>query len=193
VDTSAAQFPFHPFQLELLAGIDEVMVAFPGILQFRWRPHPCDDHEIIKRDHLRVRDLDLSLKRTIEEDIAWSDIIITSPSSTMTNALLTNRPLFVHVPPAMASLRELQAVHAKRKFFYAAELVLRIKQFLLSTLEDPNEVLASERSTRTALFGDTPDDLIDVLAALAAARARTAAMGDYIVKSGSCSHDVSQS
>ncbi len=171
VDTGAAHFPLQPFQTELLHGMALLNGAFAELSEFRWRPHPCDDREIIERDIHRVPGLDLSVKRRIEDDISWSDIIITSPSSTMIDALLAGRPLFLHVPPAMRSLVELEAVDADRKFFYAAESVAQIGQFLRTKADDPERALAPEQSTQRALFGDALDELTDVPAALASAKA----------------------
>lgn len=174
VDTAAAGYPLEPFQTELLEAIGLLASAFPGSLEFRWRPHPNDDRAMIERALRRAPGLDLSLDQPMERDIDWADIVITSPSSTVPQALLAGRPVFVHVPPALRCLTDIEAIHPDRSFFYANELVTRMQRFLAAAAEDARRALAPERETFAALFDDSPDKLADLPAALAAARSEPA-------------------
>lgn len=169
VDTAAAGFPLEPFQIELLEAVTLLASTFPELREFRWRPHPSDDRTIIKRAARLILGLDLSLDQPIGRDLDWADIVVTSPSSTVPQALLAGRPVFVHVTPALLSLTDIQAVHPDRCFFYADELAALIQRFLAAVAQDAGRALAPERETFAALFGDSPDELADLPATLAAA------------------------
>jgi hypothetical protein len=129
-DTRGANLPLEPFQREMLRTVALLRKNVAVPLEFRWRPHPSDDRDAIERARSTVDGLELSPNRDAEQDLEWADIVITSVSSMIPQILMLGLPLFVHVPPALEELQDVQAISPERRFFYAEDLVQEFKQLV---------------------------------------------------------------
>lgn len=152
VDWEQSGYPFEPFQIMLLDAIAAVRKACPEIFQFRWRPHPNDCSSSIRRGHARVPFVEISRSRSLDTDINWAELIVASPSSTISAAMQRGVPVFVHAPPAFSFLPDLKVISEKRRFFYPEELASQIASCLSTLRSNPEEYLAPERKARGLLF-----------------------------------------
>jgi hypothetical protein len=156
---AASAFPLEPFQLELIDAVSELDHTRTGKFRFRWRPHPDDHEPAIKRALARAPHLELSRGTTLQSDLDWADIVISSPSSTVAEVLAANRPLFLHVPPAFEILPEVDAIDPVRRFFYARDLPSRVLPLITAMQVDLHASLAPEGRARERLFQGPSEDL----------------------------------
>jgi len=142
-----------PFQDELL---DIVNLAPPGF-ELRWRPHPSDDKDLVAAGLAGAPGLRLT-EASLAEDLGWSDVIVATNSSATIEALLWNRPIFLHSSPAHRFLPEVRAFDAQRCFFYAPELVAPFADCVARLDAGDPAARAPELRTRAALFGPAEDE-----------------------------------
>jgi hypothetical protein len=125
-------------------------LAVPGV-KLRWRPHPADDPVRIDRLCRRFPALERSVG-TLEEDLAWARVLVTSVSSIIIEALFAGLPVFVHeVPFWEASVYG--AFDEARRFGGRRRLVELLGPCLLGLARRDAEALAPEARARERLFG----------------------------------------
>ncbi len=154
------RFPFECFQNELLRLVD--LLAAEGIeLDVRWRPHPADNEDAVRRALARMRTVERSPNQALDDDLAWSDLVISAMSTTVLESLFAGVPVFVHVPPEAADGPNARFLDPTRVFFYSREAAPRIAQLLRSGVTD----LSPEHRARQRYFGGrgVPFSLGDVL------------------------------
>lgn len=165
VDWQRAGFPFEPFQLLLLDALAAVKSAAGEQLSYRWRPHPNDDADAVARALSRAPFLETRRTSTLEEDLEWADVVVSSPSSTTYQALSAGVPVFVHCPPGLRPLPDIKAICETRKFFYPSELEQRLGQCIAQLEAGSFDALAPERRALKRLFPVTPQPLFHCLMA----------------------------
>ncbi len=56
-------------------------------LDFRWRPHPTELPDLVRRAYTDLDDIELSQGRALEDDLAWADLIVSAHSSVAAQAM----------------------------------------------------------------------------------------------------------
>jgi hypothetical protein len=157
--------PMEPYQSELLraAHLARSVLESGGVV--RWRPHPADDLEAVKRGLALFAGIELSERRTLAEDVAWADIVVSTPSSALFEVLLVDVPVFLHLPPNYADTPASEFMDDERVFFFAEDFVPKLARCVEAVRQGGSSALAPERAARGALFGPTgsPLQLSDVL------------------------------
>lgn len=164
-DWTAANYPLKPFLLEMLRAQKLIEQEHPGVFRFKWRPHPSDVRTEIDRVASQFPAFELSGQKSLDEDLLWADIAITSPSTAILNALAADLPVFVHCPPAQRILPEMQALADERKFFFANDLSSSFTDLVKALDKDRTTATAPERELYKTLvgLGETPKDINDLL------------------------------
>jgi len=117
---------------------------------FRWRPHPADSPSLIARCAVGLP-AEVSLGRPIAEDLAWADVVVSTLSTAVLEALLLDLPVLIHVTPDFEGLPIAAPFSPKRSFCLAADGVEKLDA-VVRQLADP-DLLRPERATRSVLFG----------------------------------------
>lgn len=159
-DWTAAHYPLEPFLLEMLRSQKLIEQEHPGLFRFRWRPHPSDVKPEIERVASQYPAFELSQQKSLDEDLLWADIVITSPSTAILNALAADLPVFVHCPPAQRNLSEMRALAGERKFYYATELTSSFSDLVNALSEDRAAAIAPDREFYKSLVGSRETDNI---------------------------------
>ena len=146
------RYPAFCFQEEMLGTIPLIQTQLFSS-QLRWRPHPADSREAVYKTSEKYKTLNLSLTGTIEKDLNWADIVISSLSTSISQALLMGLPVFVHLIPDFQGSYQTCFISSKRIFFRSNELAPKIIEFLEHYLYRKNEAFQPEREARVALFG----------------------------------------
>jgi hypothetical protein len=143
-----------PYQRELLAIPERLRTAVPDWpLEFRWRPHPAEMPELVRRAHAELQDVELSQARTLEEDLAWADIVVSAHSSAAAQAIFVGLPVFVHLRPELVGSPFTAYVSESRAFQSAQEAADGIVPCLRALAHQDSEALAPERQAQKALVG----------------------------------------
>jgi hypothetical protein len=152
-DHAALGFPLLAFQEDLLS-LPDLIDRTATKLVFRWRPHPSDSPAHVEGTAAPRRDrLEVSPRgRSLQEDIDWSDIVVSSLSSAACEALLAEVPVFVHVPPHCDAWAE--PFHPSRRFFRVAELVSPLLRLVGHLRGGAPRVLEPELHARMNFFGE---------------------------------------
>jgi hypothetical protein len=164
-----ADYPLRFHQAELLRAVQLVRARFGERFEYRWRPHPADNPAEVAEGLRQSPGLARSPSPSLEEDLAWSDIIIASNSSSSIEALLWGRPIFLHLSPSQRFLPEVLAFAEERRFFHAGDLPDKLAACLALLDRGDPLALAPEISARAALHGpDAPAPLpvLDTMIAL---------------------------
>jgi hypothetical protein len=130
-----------------------MLAALDSSLVLRWRPHPADAPDAVARALARIPPVELSQGRPLAEDLDWCDVLVTSQSTALIEAILVGVPSFVHVTPEYE--RELGWVAPERAFFHAEDLVPRFARWMAAL--ESGDPLANDADARArhALFGPT--------------------------------------
>jgi hypothetical protein len=164
-DRLHAAAPFEPFQDELLRVPALLRAKFGDDLEFRWRPHPADEDAAIARGHARVPFVVLSRGRSLAQDLDDCDVLISTQSTALVEAVVGDVPFFAHLIPGAG----LTWVPPERLFFHADELVPRFTEWVEALRREDPQADEPTRRARRALFGDTghPRSLLEGIASLA--------------------------
>lgn len=148
-DVGRFGYPLKAFQDEVLEVPRLMREANVGDVQFRWRPHPADAPHLLQRGLSRIRDVEYAPDGTLESALEWADVVISSISTAIHEALFWNVPVFVHMTPEFDEAEVYDFISRSRCFFRATELVAPLREVLASA--PPS--LAPEEEARRALFG----------------------------------------
>lgn len=146
-------YPLRPFQQELLRAATLLEQARPGRFRFRWRPHPADDAALVAEDARDVPFVECSTAAALDDDLDWSDAVLTYGGTTMALAIRAAVPVFVHAPPHVQAYPDIQAIPPERRFFYAHELLPKFLRFVDRREVGDDDVLATDRNL-CAAFSD---------------------------------------
>lgn len=113
-----------------LGPFEDEMVEFMRLLRLSpvtgrskisWRPHPASLETQLKPrvDSLRTLDISISRNRTLADDVADADIIVSNMSTVIAEVLLGGLPVFAHVVPLHWGAPASDFLHDRRAFFRA--------------------------------------------------------------------------
>ena len=124
---------------------------------FKWRPHPAEHLPTVAR--ICPPHLERSVASSFEDDLAWSDIVVANQSTTVVEAVLADRVLFLHVLPVYEDGPNAMAVAPERRFLHAVDVVDRLSKCILAIDRDGiAALLEPEREARPCLVR-LPDGL----------------------------------
>jgi hypothetical protein len=141
---------------------------------YRWRPHPADRRDAVTRASEGLS-AEISRGRSLEEDLAWADVVVSTLSTALPKALLAGLPVLVHITPDADDTARVLPFSPQRRFFSAADGAAKLDA-IVAQLDAP-ETLEPERGTLAFLFGDsrTPRTLAEALEPLLRGRDPTEA------------------
>jgi hypothetical protein len=146
--------PFIAAQHELLSIID-TFAASGDATVFRWRPHPADIPDRVDEVRAMHATMELSRGVPLAEDLAWCDVVISTPSSAVYEALFADVPVILQAQPELWGTPVTACLDPERVFYWASDGV-RILRAMLPRLDAGDESqLAPERAARVRLFGPT--------------------------------------
>lgn len=144
------------YQHAFFEAIAAVQARSPVPLTIRWRPHPGDRRDCVfqtKEQHPTLR-LELSLgEQSLSEDLSWSDIVVSSLSTVVVEALCYPVPIFIHDIPIHESKVLLSLFEPVRRFRTPHELAQAISGCLVDLHNGSSQLLLPEEAVRTRFFG----------------------------------------
>jgi hypothetical protein len=162
--------PWLPFQKEMLSVVPIIRELFPDRFQFRWRAHPWDWKPAVEQTKNRVGNIELSEGRLLNEDLEWADIVISSFSTVLGDALWYDVPVFLHTAPLSADIPAVLSFDSSRRFFLASEIRLPFLECVKNLDSGNPEALAFEKQTRRAWFETAEDEASNQAADFSPAR-----------------------
>lgn len=158
----------EPFEDEMVEFIRLLRLSqVTGHSQISWRPHPASlDTQLKPRvDSLRTLDIRLSRNRTLADDVADADIVVSNMSTVIAEVLLGGLPVFAHVMPLHWGAPASDFIHDRRAFFRARHGLGLVEDYFgrcsRGEVDDEPEAFA-----RRQLWGETgepgPLDLTQV-------------------------------
>lgn len=152
------KFPRLGYQRQVLSAF--AFVVQPS-MELIWRPHPSDDRTSISKDVSRFG-LTLSTS-SLDDDLVWADIIVTSLSSTVVEALAWEKPLLIHDIPVHEADVLMSLFSPTRRFRNAAELARALE--LAAADAQSGQRLGPEAKLRQLFFGESghPADIAEVV------------------------------
>jgi hypothetical protein len=149
-DTQPAGLPMRPFQQDLLRSI-LLLAEQDSNLRFRWRPHPADLERLVQEDRPALETIELSRGRPLTEDFEWADLVVSTQSTSLVEALVTGLPVIGYVyPEAIAATTYL---HPVRSFFRGDDLADRLHRCIADIRSGTPESRAPEEYALERLFG----------------------------------------
>jgi hypothetical protein len=118
-DCELGGFSMRPFQQDLLRSVQRLLDQEPRLC-FRWRPHPADVERLVEEDLPRLPALELSRGRPLTEDFDWADIVVSTQSTSLVEALVTGLPVIGYVYPE--AIMATTYLHPSRSFFRGDDL-----------------------------------------------------------------------
>ena len=115
---------------------------------FTWRPHPADDMEQVNRTLTVAPGVSLQAEGTLQDALATHDVVVSSLSTSVYEALSANKPVLVQVAPEWDGAPAYSFVQLQRSFFWAEEGVEK-----LVAMAESGWDLEAERLARQALYG----------------------------------------
>ncbi|HZU82956.1 MAG TPA: hypothetical protein VE987_08575, partial [Polyangiaceae bacterium] len=146
-DDAVYQNGYDPYLDELL----DVVRHRADRYAFRWRPHPADRAKEVARAAEGLP-AEISRGRPLGEDLAWADVVVSTLSSAVPQALLAGRPVLVHFTPDFDGSRQVNVFAPRRTFLFARDGVEKLDA-VVRALSDPS-VLADDDAALACLFGD---------------------------------------
>jgi len=154
-----------PYQREILAIPERLRAALPDwLLDFRWRPHPAEVPDLVRRAYADLEGVELSQGGALEDDLAWADLIVSAHSSAAAQAMFVGLPVFVHLQPEMVDSPFTAYVSKSRAFQSAEEAVTRIVPCLRALANgDPAVLMPEHRAQQALVGGPTPRGIFDAV------------------------------
>ncbi len=155
--------PYCCFQNQMLSVVP-YLLSSDLCRAVRWRPHPADDRALVVKTAQKYKRLELSLDRSLEDDFDWADIVVSSYSTVISQALVRGVPVFVHLMPEFQDISLTKFLASERVYFTPQELIEKILEFIRG-----GRRLDSEEFAKVNLWGPkkTPDDFFETLERLA--------------------------
>lgn len=154
-DAAVDGYPFRAAQNELMKLPALLRERVRHQLDFRWRPHPADSPVTVGELHSRLDAVELSRGRPIAEDLTWSDLIVSSASAVVFEAVFADVPLFLHAHPEQWLTPITSFLDPTRVFFYSADVADRISQCLAHLQSGDESAVEPDRAFRARLFGES--------------------------------------
>jgi hypothetical protein len=157
------------YQDALLEAVSASTRAVAGPYVVRWRPHPYDDRGRVDASRENWKGsvpLELSTSPdALQSELAWADVVISSESSSIVEALLHEVGLFIHDIPLHERDVIMKIFPSERCFGNADELGPQLHEFIDAHRRADGTRFAPEERLREAFFGPTraPRDLSELL------------------------------
>ncbi len=158
------RLPRLGYQEHLLNDLQTFVRAEERQFDLRWRPHPGDDPEQVRLACGRFGpQLALSTATSLDEDLEWADLFITSLSSTVVEALAWEKPLLLHDVPIHEAEVLMSLFDTQRRFRNADELAAAFANAARQL--DTVAPLREEHLLRRQFFGPSgsPDSIAEVI------------------------------
>ncbi len=149
------QDPLRIFQKEAIEAIRLVHLRFPE-LEIRWRPHPSDVPKSVDEDARVIPSMQVSRGGPLAADLDWCDVLVSSFSTSVIEALKSGSPTFVHLMPDLLDTVLSSFVDPSRVFFRASELQPKLEAFFQVAERSTEEALRPERRALEILLGSGP-------------------------------------
>jgi hypothetical protein len=160
----ALAFESH-YQDALIDAVRRAGLEIGVPVALRWRPHPSDDSRRIQATLARCTEPlrpELSTSRDgLQDELAWADIVVSSISSSIIEALLHPVALYVHDIPRHERDVLMTLFDTSRRFANADELTPRLAAFARARQAHATDAFAPEDRLREKFFGPSrrPRDL----------------------------------
>lgn len=138
------------YQQLLLSNLATAISSLGEPAVVRWRPHPGDDKKHIELELERHSSFERS-KAALDDDLEWADVIVTSLSSTVIEALAFQKPLLVHDIPVHEAAVLMKLFSEGRRFRNAQELTAALSRAVIDA--GSPDGLEPEQTLRSTLFG----------------------------------------
>ncbi len=154
------RFPRLGYQRQLLA---DFAAALDMGQSLRWRPHPGDDQTAIAAELARFGPSLILSTGSLDDDLGWADLIVTSLSSTVVEALAWEKPLLIHDIPVHEADVLMALFSVTRRFRNADELARALQ--LAAADARSGQPLVPEAKLRQVLFGESgqPGSIAEVV------------------------------
>jgi hypothetical protein len=158
------------WQVAFFQALEEAIAALSVPCEVRWRPHPADVRSAVQANLERLPWVRLA-DGTLHENLAWADVVLTSVSSIIVEALAFPRPLFVQYAPLWDFDVAAGPFDPERRFQNGSELGPRLSRCIQALRAGDAAAFAPEALLRERLFGAARSprplaDLLDVAAVL---------------------------
>lgn len=141
-------------QQAFFEALDAAVAASGREFEVVWRPHPADDERSFAAILKRYSYLTLSRgQRSLEADLEATDLVVSSWSSALVEALRHPVPVFVHTIPYYEATGVFAAFDATRTFTTGQSLIAGFNSCLLAVERNLPGSLAAEQTLRTRFFG----------------------------------------
>jgi hypothetical protein len=150
---TGGRYPYECYQEAFLEALRYAAPALP--LEIRWRPHPADHRVKVRELFEAYRGVveTVSLEpEALQGNLAWSDAVVTSMSSSILESLCHPIPVFVHDVP-FNDHTIFGLISPERRFRTGEELRQRIEAFLFALAKGDTQALRAEEELRLKLFG----------------------------------------
>lgn len=149
-DCELGGFSMRPFQQDLLRSMHLLAEEEDG-LRFRWRPHPADVERLVHEDVSTFPEIELSRGRPLAEDFEWADVVVSTQSTSLVEALVTGLPVIGYVYPE--AIMAMTYLHPCRAFFRGDDLADRLHRCLEDITSATPESRFPEDYALERLFG----------------------------------------
>lgn len=140
---------WEPYQRPLIRSVEAVRGTRD--CKIRWRPHPGDDPALVAEILAEHRAIVRSTS-SLDDDLRWCDVLVSSVSSVTVDALFYDVPMFVHEIPRWERLI-LDVYEPSRRFASADKLVTAVERCVPLLEHGDPAALEPERATLRRLFG----------------------------------------
>lgn len=145
-------YPLLPHHRLLFTAVENLRAVLPPDCEIVWRPHPSEDKALVEASEREHPWLRRSRNAELDRDLAEADVVISTMSSAVFEALLWSRPLFLHVLPGYRWFPQMAAFAEERKFYHPDELVDSFARCVAQLAANDPRVLDPERQARAALL-----------------------------------------
>jgi hypothetical protein len=144
------------YQYAFFEALSGAIRSYPRPTELRWRPHPSDNRQHVEATATRHASLNMSLSLEpdgLPKEFVWADVVLTSISSTIAEALDYSLPILVHEIPFFDSAGVLSFFSSERLFCHADDLGPKLRDCLDAIDAESPDTLLHELALQSELFG----------------------------------------
>jgi hypothetical protein len=149
-------FRMECYQYAFFEALSGAIRSCPRPVEVRWRPHPSDSRPLVQATAARHASLKMTLSLepdALPEELAQADVVLTSISSTVAEALDYSVPILVHEIPFFDSAGVLSFFSSERLFSNADDLGPKLRRCLEALDSGSPDALRHEAQLERELFG----------------------------------------
>jgi hypothetical protein len=146
------------YQRALMAALVPTAQRLGRRIELRWRPHPSESpsriaHQLALRPGIFSH---VSRERgALQTDLAWADVVITSVSSAIVEALCHPVAIIVHDIPIYEQDGILASIRRERRFQSSWELAPLVERVVAALEDGDAAVFEPDHASRRAVFGQS--------------------------------------